>query len=193
MNKQQTWDRRTQIVLSDGPLEVNKSGFAKVLLKNGEGNEYEVGLTNSSFLSLPRANDLEEYYRFSLCLEKKQYEHLNSIYLQIQESNHWFLPQEVVNWKPLTQESILVNWPRSFGELTTTGNLDVEVNGEATLWTTRDLMKMYTKDTDGLRIKDHKISRVVFEIKPWVRRAYNEGVTYDAGISFGVKKLEIVV
>jgi hypothetical protein len=193
MNKQQTWDRRTQIVLNDGPLEVNKSGFAKVVLKNGEGNEYEVGLINSSFVQLPRSNDLEEYYRFSIRLEQAQFEHLNSIYQQIQKSNIWFLPKEVVSWIPLSEESILVNWPRSYGELTTTGNLDVVVNSESMQWTTRDLMKMYTKDTDGLRIKDHKISRVVFEIKPWVRRSYHEGVTYDAGVSFALKKLEIVV
>ena len=193
MNKQQTWDRRTRIVLNEGPLEVNKSGFAKVELKNGEGESYEIGLTNSSFLHLPRSSDLEEYYRFPIRLDKKQFEHLSSIYHQIQEGNTWFLPSEVVQWKPLDSESIVVNWPRCFGDLTTTGNLDVVVNGESMRWTTRDLMKMYTKDVDGLRIKDHTISLIIVDIKPWVRRSYSDQATYEAGVSFAVKKMEIVV
>jgi hypothetical protein len=193
MNKQQTWDRRTRIVLNEGPLEVNKSGFAKVELKNGEGESYEIGLTNSSFLHLPRSSDLEEYYRFPIRLDKKQFEHLSSIYHQIQEGNTWFLPSEVVQWKPLDSESIVVNWPRCFGDLATTGNLDVVVNGESMRWTTRDLMKMYTKDVDGLRIKDHTISLIIVDIKPWVRRSYSDQATYEAGVSFAVKKMEIVV
>jgi hypothetical protein len=194
MNKQQQiWDRRTRIVMNEGPLEINKSGFAKIELRNGEGESYEIGLTNSSFLHLPRSSDLEEYYRFPIRLEKKQFEHLFSIYQQIQEGNNWFLPQETVLWKPLDVESIFVNWPRCFGDLTTTGNLDVVINGESMQWTTRDLMKMYTKDVDGLRIKDHKISCIVVEIKPWVRRSNTNESTYDAGVSFAVKKMEIVV
>jgi hypothetical protein len=79
-------------------------------------------------------------------LEQKQLQHLNHLYDQVQQINTWFLQSETVDWKPLTTEaypnSILVNWPRVFGEqLVNTTTLPVDINGEQFILNSRDFVK----------------------------------------------------
>jgi hypothetical protein len=53
MNKVEDWDRRTRIVLNQGPLQkLNRAGFAKITMKDGNGDDYELGFTNCHIVHL---------------------------------------------------------------------------------------------------------------------------------------------
>jgi|GEM_PF-4974519 hypothetical protein len=191
-NREEVWNRRSRIVLSEGPVDLNTFGFGKVIMTDGNGDPFELGLTGCRIHRLPRATNLEEYYRFPLELDVKQKGHLEEIYSQIQSQNTWFRKNESVHWQEIS-DSVQLKWPVVYGDLSSTGFLPINFNGDEMQMKTTDFVaRMYQKDpATGLTIRDHRISRVVVEVKPWIRRG--QDTSYEGGLTFALKRLEIVV
>lgn len=93
------------------------------------------------------------------------FEHLKMIYNRMQDEQPWTTE---VEWIPMNR--IQVQWPKSYqnGEVTLVP-VEVTINGKKSTVEAEDIKKVMNQS--------HKINRLEFEVKPWIRKDVKGGIT----------------
>ena len=122
---------------------------------------------NVLFLHVDIERELKNYFYMNLNTESAalQFQHLKGIYQRMIEEQPW---STVVEWKEL--DRIQVQWPKSYqnNELKLE-SVQVTINGKKSFVEPEDILKVMNQD--------HKINRLEFEVKPWVRKDMKGGIT----------------
>lgn len=93
------------------------------------------------------------------------YKHLLSIYNRMISEQPW---SKEVKWNPFSM--IKIQWPKTYQKNENSlASVEIVLNGEKTVVGPNDVLEIMKKE--------HKINRLEFEVKPWIRDDKTGGIT----------------
>jgi len=93
------------------------------------------------------------------------HEHLRTIYNRMIDEQPW---STEVKWNPLNQ--IQIQWPKSYNnQEASLDPVEVTINGKKSTVEAGDIVKVTQQK--------HKINRLDFQVKPWIRKDMKGGIT----------------
>jgi hypothetical protein len=141
--------------------------FSKFVLKINS-LAYTLGFQNVQFKKTdPIQRELKNFFYMNLDEESAQlpFQHLKSIYNRMIDEQPW---STEVKWNPL--DRIQIQWPKSFqNKELTLDPVEVTINGKKSTVEAGDIAKVMHEP--------HKINRLDFQVKPWIRKDMVGGIT----------------
>jgi hypothetical protein len=136
--------------------------FSKFVLKINS-LAYTLGFQNVQFKKMPPF-EVTNYFYMILNVPILTHEHLRTIYNRMIDEQPW---STEVKWNPLTQ--IQIQWPKSYHNREgTLAPVEVTINGKKSTVEARDIAKVMQQE--------HKINRLDFQVKPWIRKDMVGGI-----------------
>lgn len=117
--------------------------------------------------SEPIERELKDYFYMPLDEESAAlpFQHLKSIYNRMIDEQPW---STEVKWNPLIH--IQIQWPKSYhNKEASLEPVEVTINGKKSTVEAGDIVKVMQQK--------HKINRLDFQVKPWIRKDMKGGIT----------------